>query len=701
MGAEKDEISMCAGVGDGIRTKLIVSIEIPGLDIHEIVHFGMRPVHAEEDGVVQRIAEFVQDLTHELQDEVAVEAQATAEKLAALRDTARSGLEDWRSRLKAADEGLIKVDLAKKQMNTMRECYYKEITQLREQVHLKEKAEKEGKAYHADDYSLFDPTDYSFGDEHDELLRERAAALQQRYDEQKAVLTERIEVLSLQMQTKRLLIERKDLLLKALMIQHGYKDEVHLEKVLKIKEREKELRARIEEDNCMGERGTLDRGGTLTLGLASWGKAKNPMSAARNLAKGLSRGFSRIVHTKVQAICCHCSCVLLEDSRFCHKCGHARSEFEVLHDTAECPCGNICLPEESFCRKCGAPRAKKKLAKKNSSMALTKSDPLGSAAALFIKAKNMFQPHGTRMATTLDTEEARAVENTGTQSDLTAVDIERALALLPDQRNDAKGERKKGARPAAVKASSRGSVGERNRAPSAVREEQEKDGLDELPGSTGTRAGTQSSLAAVPSGDLEEMSCPPSPSSPTAPSVNQPMYRFSEATEGVADILRRHGVPVEACVEESDPKQHFRTSRGGQGKLLTAPRSSASGLHSPVSSVKSMVISRRGSSPCPSSNQDLLGLVPVSPVPSNGSEVAKEGTKARAKYSSEVSLQETPTRKVDLAAVQVGPAPSFPRRPSISSTSSKGSSLSTTAALQLSRVPVSPNHGGLVVGGPQ
>lgn len=235
--------------GDGLRTELIISVELPALDMHEVLAVAVRPMDVEENGVVQRVSELVQDLASELSDDIVLDV-GVAEKLQKLRAKAKGGLEDWRGKLKLAEEGMIKVAIAKQQMNAMRESYYKELMQLREQLHRKTSFEKDGKEYTPDDVYIFDPTDYIFEDEHNDVLKMKAAILQQRYDEQKGRWHERLDDMAQRLQTARMLVARKDILLRGVMLKHGYTSDMQIEKDLK--ERETEASAACDDAGARG-----------------------------------------------------------------------------------------------------------------------------------------------------------------------------------------------------------------------------------------------------------------------------------------------------------------------------------------------------------------------------------------------------------------------------------------------------------------
>lgn len=627
MGREDSESTWAPYDGGGTKTlkaeaEFIVSIELPALEVHQILRFAMRPADADRGGLVDRVTELVLELTVELEDSISVDTNGTAEKLEALRAQARQGLEDWRGRLKAADEGLIKVGIAKKQMNTMRESYYKELTQLREQVHLREKAQKAGKQYEADDFSIFDPADYCFGEEQDEVLKMKAAMLQQRFDMQKQLWIERLGELGEKVQTKTWLVERKDILLQALMAQQGYSNEQQLEKALHLQERlaqlESALKAQVghsikEEPQPICLPGSIvtevKHGGASPS--AAQGEKAGDSNATSSPTRGMSMTLARSVTRKlvgggglatavrsitrsmrnggVQVFCASCNLPMAVDARTCQQCGCSRDDAENT-----CQCGGDTASGSDPCRTCGLQRATAKpaLSKTRTSGKLREKEGGGEGGGglnLLSRARNMLTPRMLgRQGSVEPVEEERppSTADCSTQSDLSGADAEKAVALLEEQRRSLnnlsptssrsestkKGNDTPGAGGASAKASLAQPKSQAKSTPASNR--RTAPSLSVPPAAMESRSPRHSAATAdaLPQvfEDLDDAASEAA-ATPTAATVRGGRWLQGDAAaEGVADILMRHGVPVKGQdVFVDDP-----ATKPGRSSLPTRDRAS-------------------------------------------------------------------------------------------------------------------------------
>jgi len=223
-----------APVEDSPAAVLILSVEIPVLQLNNIIRLNLKPqVPAQQEMLLDRVAgcmvEICGDLTDHLQ---AIEWDGNEEKLERFRAKAMQALDDLAQKQKACEDGLRRAEVAKTQLNDMRESYYKELTQLRQQLHLKREAEKAGQTYEPAEYSMFDPTRYAWDDATKALMQRVAAEWQRHFDEYKSMLGGQAGELTSQLQTAKMMLDRKDQLLQALMKRHGYSGELALEKSL-------------------------------------------------------------------------------------------------------------------------------------------------------------------------------------------------------------------------------------------------------------------------------------------------------------------------------------------------------------------------------------------------------------------------------------------------------------------------------------
>lgn len=216
---------------------LIISIEAPHFGVHEVLSFTVR---LEQDGdsliVTERLAELVQEAVSDLSGQlIHTDHRDPAAELARARTAAQAGLAEWKARLRTAEEDRLKAENAKQQLNTMRESYHKEITQLREQLHLQRKANQEGRLYQADDIDLFDPTEYAFDDEAGRLLKAKAEELKRRYNEHRSRFKDELDSLTHKVESLNFVLARKDILLHGLMKHFGVNNEAMLEQQLEAK----------------------------------------------------------------------------------------------------------------------------------------------------------------------------------------------------------------------------------------------------------------------------------------------------------------------------------------------------------------------------------------------------------------------------------------------------------------------------------
>mmetsp|Transcript_32777 Transcript_32777/g.93996 ORF Transcript_32777/g.93996 Transcript_32777/m.93996 type:complete len:762 (-) Transcript_32777:36-2321(-) len=238
MGGAKAEIRSLRGDWQANHelTPFVVSVALPAFDIHEVFKFDLRPMNPEESSsVVERLEELLDEFGESFGDKfVAVDHHGSADKLERIRRVAAEKLEEWRDRLKIAEDALIRVDGAKQQMSSMREMYYKEISMLRQQLHMKAEAERACKEHLPEDLCLFDPSDFVFDDGGDLIwiLRQKAEVLQRRFNMHSARISERFNEVQDKLKTKNALLRKKEELLQGLLQKHGYKNEVGLERGL-------------------------------------------------------------------------------------------------------------------------------------------------------------------------------------------------------------------------------------------------------------------------------------------------------------------------------------------------------------------------------------------------------------------------------------------------------------------------------------
>eukprot|EP00928_Gymnodinium_smaydae_P090718 TRINITY_DN74478_c0_g1_i1.p1 TRINITY_DN74478_c0_g1~~TRINITY_DN74478_c0_g1_i1.p1 ORF type:complete len:661 (+),score=120.55 TRINITY_DN74478_c0_g1_i1:96-2078(+) len=158
-----------------------------------------------------------------------------------MRRDASQALADWQQRLDAAKTGIraleeanIKVKNAKSQMNSMRDSYFKELLLLREQVYRKQEAEKANQNFKPDVVAIFDPCEYNFEDEVGKVIKQKAALLEEKFEQAYAEKMQRHQshtsALNSKLTSLRMMLDRKDQLLRGLMSKHDYQTEQALER---------------------------------------------------------------------------------------------------------------------------------------------------------------------------------------------------------------------------------------------------------------------------------------------------------------------------------------------------------------------------------------------------------------------------------------------------------------------------------------
>jgi len=225
----------CRNAAAALNTSLLVRVEMPAMGIDTQFNFNVKP------SVQNEVYEAVQDLVHVISKEyeeylVSVNQDGTAQMLEYMRKRALTEMEVWMTKLKMVDEWKMKVERASKEMNKMRDAYFKELFHLREQVYQKNKSEKEGTTFQPAYAMHFDPSEYSMEEEVCNLLREKVQFMQQEFDHRRAEVevryAARVASLTEQLRTTKLLMSRKEIMFDKMMKRHGYQDMKHVQEEL-------------------------------------------------------------------------------------------------------------------------------------------------------------------------------------------------------------------------------------------------------------------------------------------------------------------------------------------------------------------------------------------------------------------------------------------------------------------------------------
>lgn len=722
MGAVREEpCAVVAGGPEVVKTELIVSIEFPALDLHQIFHCAMRPAQLDRRLLWQRLGEFAQEVNEEMQGVMAVEKCGNTEKLEALRSRAKLGLEEWTRRLKSAEEGLSKVAIAKQTMNTMRENYYKELMQLREQLHLREKTEKDGKEFRPDDYRIFDPTEYTFGDEYDDVLKMKATALQKVYEGQKQHWLERLDKLAQTLQTKTMLLQRKDQLLRALLEELGYADSTDFEKAVDDKEAAKAQQAKV-------QRAEAPSGNKrVPLPHAPLSNGWKALLAKRTLiVLGASTTTAEAVEratcpkkTKVQLFCGGCQNAMREEDRRCGKCGRTPTDADVSAEVSQaCSCGATFVPDGDFCRTCGRDRPGRPRLPADAAMDETsrQSEELlavlktGSTEGLLARARHLVnrkveKPQGPQRvggqgrwlgaeAGDAAGSAARPGDTTdcGTQSAVSGLEMDEVLALLEERRkvhcatSPNAGDASRGTprgksgrfltstsetlalsacRPRLGAKATKSQLGTCRTSSQGSLPTQDDNMSDFAEDHKSTLTLSVEHLPGVvpESAGQHSRSSSPTPASPSKLAATQRRRHLShaeEAVDSVAEILSKHGVPVKGLdtyVDEPDVTPVRPKSKSVISGTMFR-RGSSNGEMGPVTSARLL---RRSSGAEEELSLALNSVVAVAPIAVGGSgEVARTAAAAvaLAKYN-----YERPSTASAESSVSPSPSATPGRRP--------------------------------------
>mmetsp|Transcript_19575 Transcript_19575/g.33938 ORF Transcript_19575/g.33938 Transcript_19575/m.33938 type:complete len:602 (-) Transcript_19575:14-1819(-) len=279
---------------DDLVPQIIVSFAIPAFKLDEQVSLSLHMTGSEEqilDSVMHLVHDCLADLSHDQRLKVELCADSTEAKLKAIRGQAFKGLEEWTRRLTEAKELNIKAENAKKQLNSMRDAYFKELQHLREQLRQQEAMHRKGVHYEWVDLQLFEPTDYCFDDMTSTILKQKVELLRQEIQAKQDRLLRQCQTknehLTDKLHTAHMLLERKDALLNKLMEKHGYCSELILEKEAYRKAHKKD-----EHDHSTPNRKDKTRKPTLSEALM------NKLSKSRSFSGDAPKKESRISRLK-------------------------------------------------------------------------------------------------------------------------------------------------------------------------------------------------------------------------------------------------------------------------------------------------------------------------------------------------------------------------------------------------------------------
>eukprot|EP00747_Dinoflagellata_sp_TGD_P059175 gnl/TRDRNA2_/TRDRNA2_151452_c1_seq1.p1 gnl/TRDRNA2_/TRDRNA2_151452_c1~~gnl/TRDRNA2_/TRDRNA2_151452_c1_seq1.p1 ORF type:complete len:392 (+),score=73.75 gnl/TRDRNA2_/TRDRNA2_151452_c1_seq1:86-1261(+) len=198
-------------------SELFVRIEMPAVGLQTHLVFAARSGNGLVS-VFDYLAEIVRGLSEDVgEDLLLVDSKGAHQKFQDLRSDALARVDAWQAKLKQAEICRLKESRAKAEMVRMRDDFYKEISHLREQLHLQARAAHAGQSFEPSEMTLFDPLKYLLEEEQTQIdervnaaLSEKTAMMTKEFDAMICEMKEQKESLDCQLQTSRLHVKLKD-----------------------------------------------------------------------------------------------------------------------------------------------------------------------------------------------------------------------------------------------------------------------------------------------------------------------------------------------------------------------------------------------------------------------------------------------------------------------------------------------------------
>lgn len=160
---------------------LSVRLEIPAFDLCS--HISLRVRHTEKDRIFDGVQELLHNTATKFEDSlVSVTSTCSQSQIDFFRRRAVEDMDAWRAKVETFGDWRSRVEHATMLLDSMRSAYHKEVTHLRQQLHLKSKAEQQGMEFEPSKVSFFDPIQFEFENEVDRLVVERVAVVQRDFE---------------------------------------------------------------------------------------------------------------------------------------------------------------------------------------------------------------------------------------------------------------------------------------------------------------------------------------------------------------------------------------------------------------------------------------------------------------------------------------------------------------------------------------
>jgi predicted protein tyrosine phosphatase len=179
-------------------------MEIPALELETMLLFQVK------SGVLlEEVAAHLKDLFNDLVENVGCDLEPTyeptcsAEKVTEFQITAAQRLANWKQTLAQAETAKLSESRIKADLSRMREAYFKELQNLRQQLFRKQQASEKGEEFQPDMVCLFNPADFVGQDKETiTLLQQQASVYEERFQLHLSSLRERNAELIEQLKAK-------------------------------------------------------------------------------------------------------------------------------------------------------------------------------------------------------------------------------------------------------------------------------------------------------------------------------------------------------------------------------------------------------------------------------------------------------------------------------------------------------------------
>lgn len=136
-------------------TSLLLRVEVPASGFNVFLSFAVKPGLPLEQ-VQQGVTEVIDELGYRLGSFLnEKDLQSNADKYEVAKLECEQQLQDWQSRLSEATLAVLRADRSRSELSKLRESYWREVQNLRQQLYRKERAEESGKDFVPASVDLF------------------------------------------------------------------------------------------------------------------------------------------------------------------------------------------------------------------------------------------------------------------------------------------------------------------------------------------------------------------------------------------------------------------------------------------------------------------------------------------------------------------------------------------------------------------